>query len=61
MSRLHQLSQLGQSVWIDFLSRDLLDSGSLARAVRHRRRQGQVSSSTRCATAKAAFAAGTPQ
>jgi transaldolase len=34
MSRLHQLSQLGQSVWIDFLSRDLLDSGSLARAVR---------------------------
>ena len=34
MSRLHQLSQLGQSVWIDFLSRDLLESGSLARAVR---------------------------
>jgi transaldolase len=34
MSRLHQLSGLGQSVWIDFLSRDLLDSGALARAVR---------------------------
>ena len=23
-SRLHQLSELGQSVWIDYLSRDLL-------------------------------------
>jgi transaldolase len=33
MSRLHQLSSLGQSVWIDFLSRDLLESGALARAV----------------------------
>jgi transaldolase len=32
-SRLHQLSGLGQSVWIDFLSRDLLESGALARAV----------------------------
>jgi transaldolase len=30
-SRLHQLSMLGQSVWIDFLSRDLLQSGQLAR------------------------------
>jgi transaldolase len=30
-SRLHQLSALGQSVWIDFLSRDLLESGELAR------------------------------
>ena len=34
MSRLHQLATLGQSVWIDFLSRDLLQSGSLARAIR---------------------------
>ncbi|NUT54721.1 MAG: transaldolase, partial [Thermoleophilia bacterium] len=34
MSRLGQLSALGQSVWIDYLSRDLLDSGALARAVR---------------------------
>jgi transaldolase len=33
-SRLHQLSKLGQSVWIDFLSRDLLDSGALGRAIR---------------------------
>jgi transaldolase len=33
MNRLQQLSQLGQSVWIDFLSRDLLSSGALACAV----------------------------
>src|SRR3982751_1325944 len=30
-SRLHQLSELGQSVWIDFLSRQMLQSGKLAR------------------------------
>jgi transaldolase len=30
-SRLHQLSALGQSVWIDYLSRSLLHSGGLAR------------------------------
>ena len=30
-SRLHQLSALGQSVWIDYLSRDLLHTGELAR------------------------------
>ena len=30
-SRLHQLSALGQSVWIDSLSRDMLRSGELAR------------------------------
>jgi transaldolase len=33
-SRLHQLSALGQSVWIDYLSRDLIKSGALATAVR---------------------------
>jgi transaldolase len=33
-SRLHQLSALGQSVWIDFLSRELLESGALAQAVK---------------------------
>ena len=33
MTRLDQLSALGQSVWIDFLSRDLLRSGALARAI----------------------------
>ena len=27
-SRLHQLSALGQSVWIDFLSRELLESAT---------------------------------
>jgi transaldolase len=32
-SRLHRLSALGQSVWIDFLSRDLLESGALARSL----------------------------
>jgi len=30
-SRLHQLSDHGQSVWIDYLSRDLLETGALAR------------------------------
>jgi transaldolase len=32
-SPLHQLSALGQSVWVDFLSRDLLESGALARVI----------------------------
>ena len=30
-SRLHQLSELGQSVWIDYLSRDLIHQGELER------------------------------
>ena len=33
-TRLHQVAGHGQSVWIDFLSRDLLRSGELARTVR---------------------------
>jgi transaldolase len=33
-SRLHQLSEHGQSVWIDFLSRDLIRSGDLKRRMR---------------------------
>jgi transaldolase len=33
-SRLHQLAEHGQSVWIDFLSRDLLRSGELERRMR---------------------------
>ena len=33
MTRLEELSALGQSVWIDFLSRDLIESGGLARAI----------------------------
>ena len=32
-SPLHRLSALGQSAWIDYLSRDLLRSGALARAM----------------------------
>jgi transaldolase len=35
MTRLEQLSALGQSVWIDFLSRDLIESGGLERAIEH--------------------------
>src|SRR5712691_8095788 len=30
-SNLHKLSALGQSVWIDFLSRQMLQSGKLAK------------------------------
>jgi transaldolase len=33
-SRLHRLADYGQSVWIDFLSRDLLRSGDLERRMR---------------------------
>src|SRR5215204_5283513 len=33
-SRLHELSELGQSVWIDFLSRDLVHGGELERMMR---------------------------
>jgi transaldolase len=33
-SNLHRLSALGQSVWIDYLSRDLLETGELERMTR---------------------------
>ena len=33
-SRLHQLSEKGQSVWIDTLSREMMDSGELERLVK---------------------------
>jgi transaldolase len=33
VSRLHRLSELGQSVWIDFLSRDMIHGGGLARMI----------------------------
>ena len=33
-SRLHRLSALGQSVWIDSLSREWLETGELARMMR---------------------------
>jgi transaldolase len=32
-SRLHELSAQGQSVWIDYLSRDLIEGGELARLI----------------------------
>jgi hypothetical protein len=32
-SRLRRLSALGQSVWIDYLPRDVIASGALAKAV----------------------------
>ena len=38
-SALSRLSELGQSVWIDYLSRDLLESGELARLVQRGRRR----------------------
>jgi transaldolase len=34
MSRLKQLTQLGQAVWLDYIRRDLLDDGALERLVR---------------------------
>jgi transaldolase len=34
VSRLHKLADYGQSVWIDFLSRDMLRSGELERRMR---------------------------
>ena len=33
-SRLHRLAELGQSVWIDFLSRDMLRTEELARMMK---------------------------
>ncbi|MEQ8671578.1 MAG: transaldolase [Aggregatilineales bacterium] len=30
MTKLHALNQLGQAVWLDFISRDLIESGELA-------------------------------
>src|SRR6185312_13143159 len=33
-SNLHELSKRGQSVWIDYLSRDLLEQGELARMMK---------------------------
>src|SRR5918912_934864 len=33
-SRLHQVSELGQSIWIDFLSREMLQTGGLERLMR---------------------------
>jgi len=32
-NRIQQISRLGQSIWLDFISRDLLDSGELRRLI----------------------------
>jgi transaldolase len=45
-TRLHQLADHGQSVWIDFLSRDLLRDGELARMVREDAVTGVTSNPT---------------
>src|SRR5690349_18267035 len=45
-SRLHQLSELGQSVWIDYLSRQLLQSGKLARMIEEDALSGVTSNPT---------------
>ncbi len=45
-SNLHRLSDLGQSVWIDYLSRDLLESGELARKMKDAAITGVTSNPT---------------
>jgi transaldolase len=45
-TRLHQLAVHGQSVWIDFLSRDLLRGGELARMMREDAVSGVTSNPT---------------
>jgi transaldolase len=45
-SRLHRLSALGQSVWIDYLSRDLLHTGGLARMIEEDAVSGVTSNPT---------------
>jgi len=45
-SRLHQLSALGQSVWIDFLSRNMLRNGELERMMREDAVVGMTSNPT---------------
>ena len=50
-TRLHQLADHGQSVWIDFLSRNLLRGGELVRMVREDAVTGVTSNPTIFATA----------
>jgi transaldolase len=52
-TRLHRLADHGQSVWIDFLSRDLLRSGGLTRLMREDAVSGVTSNPTIFATALA--------
>ncbi|MDQ4081483.1 MAG: transaldolase [Actinomycetota bacterium] len=45
-SRLHQLAEAGQSVWLDYLSRDILQSGELERKLREDAVTGVTSNPT---------------
>ena len=45
-TRLHRLADHGQSVWIDFLSRELLRGGELARMMREDAVSGVTSNPT---------------
>jgi transaldolase len=45
-SRLHELTELGQSPWIDYLSRDLLQTGKLARMMEEDAIKGVTSNPT---------------
>src|SRR4051812_34534512 len=45
-SPLQRLAELGQSVWIDYLSRELLESGALTRLVRDHAVVGVTSNPT---------------
>ncbi|MGZ4461738.1 MAG: transaldolase [Gaiellaceae bacterium] len=45
-SRLHELSELGQSVWIDSLSREMLETGELERLIREDAVTGVTSNPT---------------
>ena len=45
-SRLQQLSDQGQSIWINYLSRDLLETGELARLVESDAVVGVISNPT---------------
>jgi transaldolase len=56
-SPLHRLSELGQSVWIDYLSRDLMRRGELARMMREDAVVGVTSNPTIFAKAIAAGSA----
>lgn len=46
MNRLHRLSAAGQSIWLDFIDRTLLGSGSLARRIEEDALTGMTSNPT---------------
>jgi len=45
-NRLQQLAQCGQSLWLDFLSREILDSGELQQMIEHQNIRGLTSNPT---------------